>query len=63
MEKIPQGKTADRCRRRVHRMDTDLGGKAVPADKLVYGKFLNTTINVSQVVLNPNQTTPATSVW
>lgn len=40
-----------------------LGGKAVPADKLVYGKYLNTTINVSQVVLNPNQTTPATSVW
>lgn len=40
-----------------------LGGKAVPADKLVYGKYLNTTIQVSQVVLNPNQTTPATSVW
>ena len=40
-----------------------LGGKAVPADKLVYGKYLNTTIQVSQVKLNPNEATPATSVW
>lgn len=40
-----------------------LGGKTVPADKLVYGKYLNTTIQVSQVKLNPNETTPATSVW
>ena len=40
-----------------------LGGKTVPADKLVYGKYLNTTIQVSQVKLNPNEATPATSVW
>lgn len=40
-----------------------LGGKAVPADALVYGKYLSTTIEVSQVKLNPNEATPATSVW